>query len=246
MSDTRNKSSAGGEAEVLEQTLRRDLVSGRLATDMRLPSERQMVGIYSTTRITLREALFHMEIDGLIYRENRRGWYVSGPRLIYNPLQRSNFHVMVAQQERRAETELVDAVSAPAPDDICVRMKCALGTEFWRVRRRRRIDGRLVLFVEHYLSKTVFPNILQHDLRRSLTSIYQEYYGIDYGPAYFEINPIALRGMIADKLHCTEGAYGLKITRVNCDLAGRLIDCDLEYWRHNAISIQIDAVPHGS
>lgn len=225
----------------LEQTLRRDLAMGRLATTGRLPSERRMVEIYSTTRITLREALLHMEIDGLIFRENRRGWYATGPRMVYNPLQRSNFHVMAADQGRRAETELIEALSAPAPATVCRLMECPDGTEFWRIRRRRRIDGRLVLFVEHYLSKAVFPDILAFDLNRSLTRIYGEHYGIDYGSAYFEITPIALRGVPAAELRCADGAYGLKITRINHDQRGRVIDCDLEYWRHDAISVRIEA-----
>ena len=227
--------------EGLEQILRRDLATGRLATAGRLPSERTMVEIYSTTRITLREALLHMEIDGLIFRENRRGWYATGPRLVYNPLQRSNFHLMASDQGRRAETELIEARSAAAPDHVCQLMDCAEGSEFWRVRRRRRIDGRLVLFVEHYLSKAVFPGILDHDLNRSLTAIYREHYGIDYGSAYFEITPIALRGLPAAELRCADGAYGLKITRINHDQRGRIIDCDLEYWRHDAISVRIEA-----
>lgn len=225
----------------LEQVLRRDLATGRLSTAGRLPSERQMVEIYSTTRITLREALLHIEIDGLIYRENRRGWYATGPRLVYNPLQRSNFHVMASDQGRQAETELIEAGSAPAPDRICHLMESPAGTEFWRVRRRRRIDGRLVLFVEHYLSKAVFPDILDFDLNRSLTGIYRDHYGIDYGSAYFEITPIALRGVPAAELRCSEGAYGLKITRINHDRNGRIIDCDLEYWRHDAVSVRIEA-----
>lgn len=227
--------------EGLEQILRRDLAAGRLATTRRLPSERQMVEIYSTTRITLREALAHMEIDGLIFRENRRGWYATGPRLVYNPLQRSNFHLMASDQGRRATTELIEARTATAPENVCRLMDSPEGTHFWRVRRRRRIDDRLVLFVEHYLSRTVFPDILDHDLNRSLTAIYLEHYGIDYGSAYFEITPIALRGVPAAELRCSEGAYGLKITRINRDQTGRIIDCDLEYWRHDAISVRIEA-----
>lgn len=103
-----------------------------------------------------------------------------------------------------------------------------------------------MLFVEHYLSAEIFPDILQHDLTRSLTTIYQDSYAITYGPAYFEINPVALRGYPAQHLGCSEGAYGLKITRVNQDQHGRIIDCDLEYWRHDAISVRVETDQQGS
>lgn len=224
----------------LEQALRHDLAQGELATETRLPSERQMIERYQTTRITLREALSHLEMDGLVYRENRRGWFVSGPRLVYNPLRKSDFQRMVTEQHRTARTELIEACCAIAPDTICRLLEEAAGTEFWRIRRRRLIDERLVVFVEHHLIKTLFPDILQQNLEGSLTTLYREQYGIEYGDVFFEINPIALSGLPASELNCSDGTYGLQILRVNRDQAGRIIDCDVEYWRHDAVSIKID------
>ncbi len=56
----------------------------------------------------------------------------------------------------------------------------------------------------------------------------------------FEINPIALSGMSVAELHSSDGAFGLQILRVYRDQAGRILDCDLEYWLHDAVSIKID------
>lgn len=224
----------------LEQAIRADLAEGRLAVDRRLPSERELAERYGTTRITLREALSHLEMDGLIFRENRRGWFVSGRRLVYNPLWRTDFQRMTREQHRHASTELIEAVSAIAPNTICELLEQPAGTEFWRIRRRRRVDERLVVFVEHHLSKAVFSDILEQNLSGSLTSLYRERYAIEYGDVSFEINPIALTGMPAAELHCSDGTFGLQIVRVNRDQSGRILDCDIEYWRHDAVSIKID------
>lgn len=224
----------------LEQAIRNDLAEGRLAVNRRLPSERELAERYRTTRITLREALSHLEMDGLIYRENRRGWFVSGRRLVYNPLWRTDFQRMTREQHRQASTELIEAVSAVAPDAICELLEQPPGTEFWRIRRRRMVDGRLVVFVEHHLSQTMFPDILEQDLTGSLTNLYREKYALEYGDVSFEINPIALTGMPAAELHCSDGTFGLQIVRVNRDQTGRVLDCDVEYWRHDAVSIRID------
>ncbi len=224
----------------LEQAIRNDLAEGRLAVDRRLPSERELAERYRTTRITLREALSHLEMDGLIYRENRRGWFVSDRRLVYNPLWRTDFQRMTREQNRQASTELIEAVSAVAPDDICALLEQPSGTEFWRIRRRRRVDDRLVVFVEHHLSKAVFADILEQDLTGSLTNLYREKYALEYGDVSFEINPVALTGMSATELHCSDGTFGLQIVRVNRDQTGRILDCDVEYWRHDAVSIRID------
>ncbi|MBP8937385.1 MAG: UTRA domain-containing protein, partial [Agrobacterium sp.] len=203
-----NRDIEAGRRGGLEQQLRRAIAAGDVVKDGRLFSERQLIAKYATTRITLREALFHLEIDGLIFRESRRGWFVSGPRLVYSPLHRSHFHRMAAEQGRSAETLLVEAEATALPEELAPLMRCAPGTPFWRIRRKRSIDGRLVLFVEHYLSMEIFPDIVQHDLTRSLTTIYQDSYAVTYGPAYFEINPVALRGYPAHHLGCSEGAYG--------------------------------------
>ncbi len=227
----------------LEEALRRDIMSGLLAPEGRLPAERQMIETYSTTRITLRQALQRIEIDGLIYRENRRGWFIAGPRMIYDPLRHSNFHEMAREQGFEPRTELISAGSATAPPEISQLLGGGPDTEYWKIVRRRQLDGRLVLYVEHYLSREVFPDILEHDLTRSLSDMYLEIYGVGYGSAFFEINPVALRGAQARELNCADGAYGLQIIRLNRDQNGRIIDCDVEFWRHQSISVKVEAGP---
>ena len=78
------------------RALQEQIDHGLLPEGGRLPAERALSELFETTRITLREALGQLEAEGLIYREERRGWFVSPRRLAYNPLVRSHFHAMVA------------------------------------------------------------------------------------------------------------------------------------------------------
>lgn len=80
------------------QTLSARITAGEFAAGGKLPSERALSEQFATTRITLQEALGQLEAQGVIYRQVRRGWFISPPRLIYNPLQRSHFHAMAQQQ----------------------------------------------------------------------------------------------------------------------------------------------------
>ncbi|MNJ70014.1 putative transcriptional regulator of 2-aminoethylphosphonate degradation operon [compost metagenome] len=74
-----------------------------------------------------------------------------------------------------------------------------------------------------------------------MTELYARHYGIAYGRVAFEILPTALPSAAATALKVSVGNPGLHITRVNSDQHGRLIDCDLEYWRHDAIRIKAEA-----
>ncbi|MBA1241901.1 UTRA domain-containing protein [Pseudomonas japonica] len=217
--------------------LQEQIEHGLLQPGAKLPAERTLSELFATTRITLREALLQLEARGLVYREDRRGWFVSPPRLTYDLNERSHFHAMAQRHGRLPATELITARAQAAPAAICDYLGLAPLSAVYRICRARRIDGRLVLYVEHYLNPACFPGLLGHDLSQPLTELYAREYGIEYGQVEFELLPTALPSDAALALKVSTGSPGLRITRINHDRQGRRIDCDLEYWRHDAIRV---------
>ncbi len=222
------------------RALQEQIEHGLLPAGCKLPAERRLSELFDTTRITLREALGQLEAQGLVYREERRGWFVSPARVAYNPLVRTHFHAMVAEQGRVPATEVLSARLMPANAQICQVLGLSGLSSVYQIRRARRIDGRLVLYVEHYLNPEYFPGILDFDLTRSLTELYASEYDVRYGRVRFDMVPTALHTDAAAALKVAAGSPALRITRVNRDQHGRLIDCDLEYWRHDAIHISVE------
>ncbi|MBD1600643.1 UTRA domain-containing protein [Pseudomonas typographi] len=219
------------------QALQEQIEHGLLQAGHKLPGERTLSEVFATTRITLREALVQLEARGLVYREERRGWFISPPRLCYDLNARSHFHAMVRAQGREPFTELLSAQALPASAVVCDHLGLPPLSRVFRLCRRRRIDGRLVLYVEHHLNPAYFPGVLEHDLSQPLTELYARQYGIEYGQVRFEVAPTALGADAAAALKVSAGSPGLRILRANYDRQGRLIDCDLEFWRHDAITV---------
>lgn len=222
--------------------LQEQVEHGLLAPGSKLPAERKLSELFSTTRITVREALLQLEARGLIYREERRGWFVSPPRLAYNLMQRSHFHAMVSAQGRVPSTEVLSARLQPASAAVCGWLQLPALSSVIQIRRARRIDKRLVLYVEHYLNPRYFPGILDFDLNQSMTELYARHFDLHYGRVRFEIVPSSLQAEAAAALRVSPGSPGLNITRVNYDQHQRLIDCDLEFWRHDAIHVGVDVL----
>ena len=222
--------------------LQEQIEHGLLSPGCKLPAERKLSEVFDTTRITLREALVQLEARGLIYREERRGWFVAPERLTYDLIERSHFHAMVRDQGREARTELLSARLQPAAAAVCARLQLAPLSSVIQICRSRRIDGRLVLYVEHYLNPQFFPGILEFDLNQSITELYARHYDLHYGRVRFEIVPTSLPVDAAAALRVSLGSPGLRIARVNYDQYERLIDCDLEFWRHDAIHVGVDVV----
>lgn len=225
----------------IRQALEAQIDSGLLRPGMKLPSERDLSELFSTTRITLKEALVALEAEGKIYCEDRRGWFVAPPRLVYNPLYRSLFHQMVTQQKRQLETRVLSSRTLVATPELSQTLELPALSRLHQVRRLRLLDGRVVLFSEHYLKPDRFPDILEHDLSQSLTVLYEQHYGIHYGRSSFDIYPTAARGEVAQALMLAEGSPVLLISCVNYDQHGQVIDCDREYWRHDAVRISVDS-----
>ncbi|HVI51855.1 MAG TPA: UTRA domain-containing protein [Candidatus Sulfotelmatobacter sp.] len=230
------------QAAAIRQALEHQIDSGLLGPGCKLPSERELSDLFSTTRITLKEALQALEAEGRIYREERRGWFVAPPRLVYNPQYKSHFHQLVTAQRRQVETKLLSARTVLATPALCQELELPALSRLHEIQRLRSLDGRVVLFVRHYLKPDVFPGILDLDLTQSLTLIYETRYGLHYGRSRFDIIPTAARGEVAQALMLAEGSPILLISRVNFDQTGRIIDCDHEYWRHDAIRISIDSL----
>lgn len=219
----------------------RDQINGKLLLPLqKLPSERELSELFSITRISVKSALDSLEIEGVIYREDRRGWFVSPPRVKYNPLSRCHFHQMISEQERIAETQLLDVKSMMAPSNIATILELSELTLIHVIERLRYIDGRAVLFVENCLISEFFTDILSENLSQSLTTLYEKKYGFKNSRSHFDFIPTSAPEHVAHALNIRPGQQILKICRVNYNQHHQIIDCEFEYWRPDAVIISID------
>ena len=229
-----------GRVPAIKQMLQERVAHGLYKPGARLPSERQFCEEFQTTRVTLHESLMQLEAEGLIYREERRGWFVSPARFIYNPQSRGHFTQAARLQGRVPATTLIDKRIVPASPRVAQCLDLPPGTPMGRIRRVRSIDGRAVLYVEHYYQAQVFPGLFEHDLSVSLTELYRDVYGFQYGRMKYQITPAAVSGDAASELRLADGSPALLVTRINYGLDNGIRDCDFEYWRHDAVLIEVD------
>lgn len=229
-----------GRAPAIKAAIQARIAAATYRSGERLPSERQFCSEFETSRVTLHEVLMQLEREGLIYREERRGWFVAPPRFVYNPQSRGHFTLSATQQGRTPSTQAIDKRIVTAPPIVARLLAIPEDTKLARIRRVRSIDGRAVLYVEHYYFPQVFPNLFEHDLSVSLTELYRDAYGFRYGRMQYQIIPTAISGEAAGHLRVSNGSPALLVTRVNHALDESVRDCDLEYWRHDAVLVEVD------
>jgi len=237
---TNGSTSDGPQYLALRDQIALNIEMGNLAAGARLPSERQLQTTTGAARGTIREALFQLEAEGLIYRRDRSGWYVSPPAITYDPTRWAGFMTYVTEQGRTPSTETLSKESTPATSAVADIFRIAPGTSLHMIKRRRLIDGRPVL-VEHIIVDPSFaPDLLSFDLDGSLTQILTTNFGIAVTRNRIDMRPCALVKDAADALGVKSGTPGLLVVRTSLDASGRVVEYDQEYWRHDAIRVHVD------
>jgi len=223
----------------LRDQIARRIETGELVPGVKLPSERQMQEAAGLARGTIREALFQLEAEGLIYRRDRSGWYVCPEPVVYDPTRWAGFMTYVAEQARRPETRTLSTVEAPG-GEAGRNVGVAPDGNVFLITRRRLIDDRPVLVERIMVNPAMAPGLFQHSLDGSLTQILRVFYGIEVVRNRVDMRPCALVGDKAVALGVKPGTPGLKVLRSSFDGAGRVVEYDEEYWRHDAVRVQVD------
>ncbi len=214
--------------------------SGDLAQGACLPSERQLQTGTGAARGTVRSALFQLEAEGLIYRKERSGWYVSPPPVVYDPTRWEGFMSYVSAQDREPKTELLGTREITATAELAEIFSIAAGATLFELRRRRYIDGRAVLVETIHVDPRLAPSLLRHDLDGSLTQVLRSQYDISVARNRIDMQPCALTQDEAAALRIKSGLPGLLVKRISYDAQGRVVEYDLEYWRHDALKVSVD------
>ena len=134
--------------------------AGTLAPGTKLPPERTLAETFSITRVTVRQALARLEAEGLIFREERRGWFVSPPRVRYDPTANTSFTESITEQGRVAGTTVLSKQQVAASQWESSHLGCAVGDPVFAISRLRTVDGRAVLVEQIHVKAARCPGLL--------------------------------------------------------------------------------------
>lgn len=226
--------------QTIHNQLMAEISSGLWLAGEKLPSERELSVRFQTTRITVREALLQLEFSGVIYRLNRRGWFVAAPRLLYNPKNSANFNEYACEQGRLPHTELLSVKLRTASETDVAQLQMAQGARLYVLQRRRSLEGQPVLLECIRVNAGLCPDIDQFNLDRSLTEIMANHYDIRISRSRMHMYPTVLDAEQARLLQVMSGAPAMFISQSRYDQNNRLVEYTQEIWRHDVLEVTLD------
>lgn len=222
------------------------ITSGALKSGVRLPSERPLNEALGVARGTIVKALGLMESEGIIHRLDRRGWFVSPPRVRYDPTTLEGFHTFVAAQGRIPKTRTLSKTRAPVGLEAASVFGLDRNDPVFRIVRRRCIDGRPVLLEHIYVDPQRYPRLIDRDLDGSLSAVLEKEYGTVTTRAQVSMYPSTLSGEPAKELQVSHGTPALYIARTCYSEDGRVTEYNQNYWHHNAIKLVMSVTGRAS
>ena len=135
----------------IEEELRREIAAGTYRPGDRLPAEPELVTRFGVNRLTVRQALSHMQDAGYVRIERGRGTFVQHDILPYGLSERVSFSQNLLAAKRLPSRRLVESRELPADAEIARRLAIRVGEPAILIGVIGEADGQPVLYgLNHY------------------------------------------------------------------------------------------------
>ncbi|PQJ89422.1 UTRA domain-containing protein [Aliivibrio sifiae] len=224
----------------IKDAIAEQIESGMLEPGHKLPSERVLAESFSTTRITLREALNYLALAGKLYKEERRGWFVSKEALIFNPAQELDILKVCKQYNRGYTTERIDSKRILAPKMVAERLDLPPFSYVLMFSRLVIIEGRKVAVQYQYLPEALFPSLAKMDEDIDVVSILKDKYLSECQNLCVKIGVFPATEVESELLNISSGSMLLNINQsaINNNKTGYLLQ--VISCCHDALKIEIE------
>lgn len=185
--------------------IREDIQDGAYAVNARVPSEAELSGMYSVSRITIRRAIEELSSEGYLTKKQGKGTYVNPPKLerkIYQNSEVQSFTDTCRESGRLAGARLISCQSVVARASEARFLGLDEGAELIHVRRLRTADDIPIMIENNFFPREGFEFLMGAELNDvSIFKLVEEHVG----------------RRVADNSSCT-----LEIVHADSDMADKL------------------------
>lgn len=216
----------------VKESIRQKILDGTYAPHQKLPSERQMIGHYSVSRITIRQALSQLQQDGLIFKINGKGTFVSLPKAQFDVSTLKGFGESAARIGKQAFSKLISITTELPTDNVANCLELAGGPRVTKIRRLRYLNNQPLAYDITYAPISVSESFRNADLeQRDLFDVIENDCGIAIGSARVNLEAVHCDSKLAEFLNMEPGSPTLHIERTILDGAGKPLLYENLYYR---------------
>lgn len=191
----------------LKEILRERIGSGEWKPGDLIPSERELSETYGISRMTARQAITDLVNEGVFFREQGRGTFVSHNRITQQLLRLTGFTEDIRARGQRPATKLLSATTCPADEFTAERLRVHIGQPVFCLRRLRLANDEPLAVEESRLSFNGCEHLAEEDLENhSLYDLLEKKYGQPLMEAEQELEAGLASDVVAEMLKIPVGS----------------------------------------
>ncbi|WP_298460586.1 GntR family transcriptional regulator [uncultured Cellulomonas sp.] len=160
----------------------RSLVTHELRVGDAIPSERLLCERFGVSRMTVRQAVDALVVEGLLEREQGRGTFVA-PAKVDLQVRLSSFGEEMARRGMVASSRVIAAEEVPATPDVADALELVPGDPVHHLHRVRYADGEPMAIEQSWVPRLLVPGLFDHG---PPTSVYGELRAVGLDPDWGE------------------------------------------------------------
>jgi GntR family transcriptional regulator len=225
----------------LREIVRQEILSGVRKPGDQLPTEKELEQRFGVSRVTVRQALRDLMVEGLLVRQRGRGTFVATPKLEKALKSATGFTTDMVQRGLEPGSHVLEFAERPAAAEVADGLTVPAGTPVIYLKRLRLAGGEPLALQWSYLPAALFPGLLAADLSGgSLYEYLQVHYGVSIMAGRKMVEGVVADRRIAQALHIPEGAPMLRISGTNLDQSGEPVEYGVTLYRADKYKFYVD------
>ena len=228
----------------ISESLLEQIVSGELAPDDRLPSERALCKSLNVSRMTLRMALRELDNKGLLVRRPGDGTYVAKPKIERQAGKLAPFTKSMRKRGYQTDAKIIAFEQRLAEVSVAGRLKIAVSSPVYYIQRLRLINQEPVMLEKFSVPVYRFPNLDTHDLEtRSFYEVAETEYGITVRQAQQSLEAVSATEFEAKLLAIVPGAPLMLERRLALDPDNQPVEYGQDLFRGDRFRFITEIAP---
>lgn len=220
----------------IRDALAERILLGDPGPNQKLPSERELADRFGVARMTARKALAMLEAEGTIYSADRRGYFVSPPRIAYDPNAPVNLMRQMRNQGLMTENIYLGRQLLEAADWQSRQFSVEVGEPLALERSVVSVEGRRVVYTEDFLLLDALPGYVERPYVSPMTQNMKQNYAVDPEPGSARIRTARLSLVAAGHLEVHPGTIGLNMLFTQV-FERRVVMVNRCYWLADAVEL---------
>jgi GntR family transcriptional regulator len=197
----------------LKEILVDKIKSNEWEIDSKIPTERELCDLYEVSRITVRQALEELENEGLLYRKQGKGTFVTAPKIEQRLSSFYSFSEEIRNMGYTPSTDIIE-FKAIAGDEMIARHFNEKGMMVYCIKRLRLANNEPFAVEISYIPCDLCPGLTADEIAaKGLYNTLKTKYNLIPNEAIETFEAVVINSNDAFYLHVGKNAPGLLLER---------------------------------